>query len=99
MDVIAIRGYQLFAFSCSTDTQKGRLKLKLFEAYIRAQQLGGDEARAALVSCSDDPDRLEQEMRRDVDPEGRIKVFGRKHFADLSTHIREWIKSQKGRGS
>ncbi|HWP47345.1 MAG TPA: hypothetical protein VNM22_09310 [Candidatus Limnocylindrales bacterium] len=96
VDVMALRGYQLFAFSCSTESKKNSLKLKLFEAYIRARQLGGDEARVALVCCSDDPDGLEHEMRRDVDPEGRIRVFGRKHLRDLTEHIKTWIQSQSG---
>ncbi len=95
-DVAAMRGYQLFAFSCCTDADRGLLKLKLFEAYIRACQLGGDEARVALVCCSEDPEGLEHEMRRDVDPEGRIRVFGRKHLADLTMHIKSWIQSQSG---
>ncbi len=94
VDVIAMRGYQLFAFSCSTDCEKGLLKSKLFEAYIRARQLGGDEARVALVCCTDDPDRLQHEMRRDVDPEGRIRIFGRRDIVDLSSRVAEWIHSQ-----
>jgi hypothetical protein len=98
VDVIALRGYQLFAFSCSTESRKGLLKTKLFEAHIRARQLGGDEARVALVCCSDEPERLEHEMRRDVDPEGRIRVFGRRHLSDLSTKVAEWIQSQCGEG-
>lgn len=99
LDVVAIRGYQLFAFSCSTDTEQGdrsRVKKKLFEAYIRARQLGGDEACVALISCSKTPESLEKEMRRDYDLEGRVKVFGRKHFNDLSNNIRKWIESQSG---
>lgn len=94
VDVVALRGYQLFAASCSTDSKKGMLKFKLFEAYVRARQLGGDEARIALVCCSNDPDGLEHDMRRDVDPEGRIRVFGRKHLADLATRITQWIRTQ-----
>lgn len=96
VDVIALRGYQLFAFSCSTDSRKALLKSKLFEAYIRARQLGGDEARVALVCCNDEPERLEHEMRRDVDPEGRIRVFGRRHLSDLSNKVAEWIHTQCG---
>ncbi len=96
VDVIALRGYQLLAFSCSTDTKNKPLKLKLFEAYIRARQLGGDEARVALVCCSNDPDGLEREMQRDVDPEGRIRVFGRTHLAGLAAHLTQWIQSQSG---
>jgi hypothetical protein len=98
VDVVALRGYQLFAFSCSTDSGKGLLKSKLFEAYIRARQLGGDEARVALVCCSNDPEGLEHEMRRDVDPEGRIRVFGRKHLEDLAVHVKQWIQLQSREG-
>jgi len=88
-----MRGYQFCAIFRSTDTRKGLLKLKLFEAYVRARQLGGDEARVALVCCSNDRHGLEHEMRRDVDPEGRIRVFGRKHLANLAEYLREWIPS------
>jgi Card1-like endonuclease family protein len=94
VDVVALRGYQLFAISCSTDAGKGLLKSKLFEAYIRARQLGGDEARTALVCCSSKPEEIEQEMRRDVDPEGRIRVFGQSHLPDIRTHLINWIREQ-----
>jgi len=101
VDVVAIRGYQLFAFSCKAKSDekkdsKGELKLALFEAYVRAQQLGGDEALVALVCCAEDPQGLEQEMQRDFDLKGRIRVFGRKHLADLAFHIKDWIKSHSG---
>ncbi|MCL4424055.1 MAG: hypothetical protein M1553_01050 [Firmicutes bacterium] len=99
IDVVGMRGYQLFAISCSTDSSKRLLKHKLFEAFIRARQLGGDEARVALVCCSDDPERLEREMSRDVDvdlEQGTLRVFGRKHLADLPAHLAEWVKSQSG---
>jgi len=96
VDVVALRGYQLFACSCSTDSGKSLLKSKLFEAYIRARQLGGDEARVALVCCSDAPELVELEMRRDIDPEGRICVFGRKHLPRLAEYVSEWIQSQTG---
>jgi hypothetical protein len=94
MDLVVIRGYQLFGFSCSTDEKKALLKTKLFEAYIRAHQLGGDEARVALICTTSAPAGLEHEMKRDVDPEGRIRVFGRQHLAGLVTHLSEWILDQ-----
>ncbi|MEW6771597.1 MAG: DUF1887 family CARF protein [Bacillota bacterium] len=101
VDVVAVRGYQLFAFSCKAKSEeskggKGELKLALFEAYVRAQQLGGDEARVALVCCAEDPAGLQQEIRRDFDREGRIRVFGRKHLADLAAHLEGWIREQSG---
>lgn len=97
LDVIALRGYQLFAFSCgvrSNPNERGELKLKLFEAYVRARQLGGDEARVALVSTSGDPQSLEEEMERDINAEGHIKVFGQQHLANLKAEIGCWIKEQ-----
>lgn len=97
VDVVAVRGYQLFVFSCSTGTEKGQLKLKLFEAYVRARQLGGDEARVALVCLNSEPHLLEQEMQRDFAAEGQIRVFGQPHLGNLRTHIQEWILHQGGR--
>lgn len=95
-DVAAMRGYQLFAFSCSTTRDKGLLKQKLFEASMRAQQMGGDEACTALVCCAEEEDvkELEAEMRRDIIVKGRIKVFGRDCLKDLSGQIAEWISEQ-----
>lgn len=109
-DVVAMRGYQLFAFSCSTDTESvqggtDRLKKKLFEAAIRARQLGGDEARVALVCCSDNPDKLQREMRHvfagstDGPPEQgneHIKVFGCRDLPDLAGRVSQWIQHQSG---
>lgn len=56
-DVAFMRGYRLFAISCTTDSSKSLCKSKLFEAYIRAQQLGGSEARVALVCCVSNEDK------------------------------------------
>lgn len=102
VDVVAVRGYQLFSFSCKAKTEKysrnerKESKLALFEAYIRAQQLGGDEARVALVCCVEDPAGLEEEIRQTVDLRDRIKVFGREHLKKLDENIKRWIESQKG---
>lgn len=102
-DVVALRGYQLFAFSCGTDseTEKGgreRLKLKLVEAYVRARQIGGDEARVALVCCAEKPHELEQEMYHALDAEGRIKVFGQQQLANLTEEIQAWVEEQSKEG-
>jgi hypothetical protein len=90
LDVAFIRSYQLFAISCTTDDSQGLCKLKLFEAYLRARQLGGDEARVALVCCSDKPDALKHQL--DVILENpKIKVFGREHLSNLAGEIAAWI--------
>ncbi len=56
-DVITIRGYQCHFISCYTGSTKGPCKRKLFEVFTRARQIGGDEARVALVCLSDNPER------------------------------------------
>lgn len=99
VDVVAMRGYQLFAFSCGTDTEKikggkHRLKEKLFETYVRAKQIGGDEACAALVCPSQNPARLQQEMENVIGSAGRIQVFGQQHLEDLAQHLSQWIQIQ-----
>lgn len=76
IDVIALRGYQLFAFSCGTDSKRGQLKTKLFEAYFRARQIGGDEARVALVCTHHDPERLEDEAQDLLDMNAMSDLSG-----------------------
>lgn len=95
-DAAAIRGYQLFAFSCTTDRGKSLLKQKLFEVYVRARQMGGDEACAALVCCAERKTAriLEEEMRRDVVVKGHIHVFSQEQLVDLAEHIKDWVKEQ-----
>ncbi|MFA6373646.1 MAG: DUF1887 family CARF protein [Methanothrix sp.] len=100
LDVIAMRGYQLFALSCTTDLQKSRQKSKLFEAYIRARQMGGDEARVALVCCAlkdkDDgsPDVIQNEIEETWDAKGKLRVFGAEHLPNLSAYLKDWFDSQ-----
>lgn len=92
-DIAAMCGYQLFAISCTTDAKKGRCKLKLFEAYIRARQMGGDEARVALVCCYNRPDKLQQEIEEAWSTKGSVQVFGRQHLKDLPLHLKEWFET------
>ncbi|MGB9886321.1 MAG: Card1-like endonuclease domain-containing protein [Moorellales bacterium] len=96
VDVAAVRGYQLFVFSCKAASgSRPRLKLGLFEAHVRARQLGGDEARVALVCCAEDTESLEQEIQREFDlRRGRVRVFGRQDLAELSGHLQNWILEQ-----
>jgi len=104
-DVVAMRGYQLFAFSCTTESARKRggrelVKQKLFEAYVRARQMGGDEACVVLVCAmgQEEADKLQEEMRRDISPEGRIRVFGRECFVNLTGYIADWIRQQSKEG-
>lgn len=51
IDVALVRGHRLYVISCTTEAEDINIcKSKLFEVAIRARQLGGDLARAAIVS-------------------------------------------------
>ncbi|MBE9008450.1 DUF1887 family protein [Fortiea sp. LEGE XX443] len=99
-DVAFMRGYQLFAISCTTDKSKQVCKSKLFEAYIRAQQLGGSEARVALVCCASQKDvnALQTEISNVFSSDSnaiikdyKIAVFGADVLMNLSEEIDTWI--------
>lgn len=93
LDVVAMIGYQLFAISCiDDDRSQGETKRHLLEAYVRARQLGGDEARVALVSCVANPRVLRQEIERDWHAGGQIQVFGRDHLTQLARYFHDWFK-------
>ena len=92
-DVAATRGYQLFALSCTTDDKDGTCKQKLFEGFERAKQIGGDEARTALVCYSRDPVNLLDKFKREnFFAEGTVKVLGADHMRDLPKYLADWIK-------
>lgn len=96
-DVAAMRGSQLFAFSCSTAHRHSDLKHKLFEMYVRARQFGGDQACMALVCASGEPDLVQEEARQGLDT-NRILVIGREDLdvKRLGERIGAWIASQLG---
>ncbi len=93
-DVAFTRGYQLFGISCTAANEIKRCKPKLFEAYIRARQMGGDEARVALVCFYDRTNeirRLQKQLEDEWDVEGKIKVFGKDDIPKLKNKLRDWI--------
>jgi hypothetical protein len=65
----------------------------LFEAYVRARQLGGDEAQVSLVCCHDDASALQQEIEEDWFTEGRIRVFGRRDLGELDGQLKDWFET------
>lgn len=93
-DVIAIRGYQCHFISCTSSDNKGTCKLKLMEVFVRASQIGGDEARVALVCAYDSPGALENEVKGLFRAQGRVKVFGRKDFENLEKGLIGWFNKK-----
>lgn len=90
-DVAFTRGYQLFAISCTTTSKRNLCKQKLFEAYLRARQMGGDEARVALVCCNNEPGSLKAEITNSINDK-KIQVFGREDLKNLSQKLTNWIQ-------
>lgn len=95
-DVAFTYGYQLFAISCTTlgdqSGQRSATKLKLLEAYIRAQQMGGTEARVALVCLADEPNSIREELSGFLS-RSKVEVFGRSHLLTLDKSIAKWMKN------
>lgn len=51
LDVILLNGYQVCGISCTTSYKELECKNKGFEVIHRVRQIGGEEARAVLVTC------------------------------------------------
>lgn len=96
IDVAVLRGYQLFALSCGVTTNETEAKIKLLEIFTRGRQLGGDEARVALICLANDPEAIQQKLRLDWDAGDRIRVFGRQHLRELSKYLKDWFESVQG---
>ncbi len=99
LDVVTVVGHHLFAFSCGTAISKGarsELKLKLFEAVLRARQLGGDHAGVALVTAVDSAlaQEIQNEARQQIDADERIRVFDCAELGQLDHYISRWIAEQ-----
>lgn len=102
VDVVAMQGYRLLAISVTTDDEKGLAKLKLFEAIERARQMGGDEARVALVTFSEKPEKLKKLVgdvlhftENDVekpDWKSPVRVFGIYDLPNLAIGLEQWFK-------
>ncbi|MDF0556435.1 DUF1887 domain-containing protein [Kamptonema sp. UHCC 0994] len=98
-DVAFLRGYQLCGISCTTSPDHKKCKQKLFEAQLRVQQLGGDEARVALVCCDDLPSEwLKKELDFVVD-DSKIEVFGRQDLepTKFAKKLDLWIFRNAGK--
>lgn len=59
IDVLITNGYQICGISCGTSPETKELKAKGFEIILRSRQLGGDEARAVLVTLLDTDKTIE----------------------------------------
>lgn len=80
MDVIGIRGFRVFLFSCTVDSRNDLVKSKLFEAANRTARIGGEHARAAMVCLHPKPDEVLQTVREEHwEGYDRLRLFGAPH--------------------
>lgn len=99
LDVAAFKGYQLFAISCATYDRKREIKIKLFEADIRARQLGGDEAKVGVVSFAppdhehNNPANIKKEIEEEWNANGKFRVFGAEDLPHLTDRLKEWFNA------
>jgi hypothetical protein len=109
-DCFVMRGYQLFIISCAyiTTTQslakkKNSYKQKIFEILSRAEQIGGSEARVALVCMASNSENHRGELVDLVDTlekeldDNRIKIFGKEDVLDknrFDNKLREWFEKR-----
>lgn len=79
IDVIALRGYQLIGISCTTSTGTELCKKKGFEILLRTRQIGGDEAKAVLITRlpSKTVDIIQDSLRADTAGGDNILVLGK----------------------
>lgn len=93
LDAALTIGYQLFAISCIVTHKKSEAKEHLLEIFVRAGQLGGDEARFAAVTFCDDKavNELKSEVTEAWDAAGKIWVFGSNHIKDLYKYLLQWF--------
>ncbi|MDI6714677.1 MAG: DUF1887 family CARF protein [Thermodesulfovibrio sp.] len=75
IDVIIINGYQLIGISCTTSVRKNLCKSKGFEIFMRTRQIGGEEARAVLVTVLPESKKIELEQELEVDTGGKENIL------------------------
>lgn len=77
IDLSIIKGYQLIGLSCTTSDNLRLCKSKGFEILHRTRQIGGDEARAVLVT------RLERSATDDLSNELSVDTGGKENILVL----------------
>lgn len=80
MDVVAVRGYRVFLFSCTVDDKSYLVKSKLFEAANRTDRIAGEHARAAMLCLHQHPQKVLQTVQEEHWPGyDTLRLFGEKH--------------------
>lgn len=62
IDLVALKGYQITVFTCTTDETKSLTKSKSFEGLHRVEQLGGEHAKLCIVNMKENKEELDREL-------------------------------------
>lgn len=88
IDVMALCGYQMIVFSCTSGYKPGDCKQKAFEVNYRAVQMGGEHAKSVLVCLGDntnskDPclDGIRNDMTQ-FEAAQNFSIIGREDLSD-----------------
>jgi len=86
LDVIFLNAYQLISISCTMSSNKGICKKNGFEVVLRTRQIGGDEARAILITFAESFSAkiMQQELIYETGGSKNILVLG---IEDLKPEI------------
>lgn len=97
-DVVAIRGYRPYLFSCTIADKIKKTKLKLFEAIHNARRIGGDHARVALYCMYEKPGYIAALVRPGGwAGYGFVRVFGAPHIRGNSEPC--WVEADGNEGA
>ncbi len=96
LDVVAVLGYQIVLVSCSVVTDSPVVKLKAMEALHRARQLGGDEARAVMLSGTNKVNAsiIEDELRDEIgSASAPLQVWGADKWSQLQNAFAAYLRN------
>ena len=95
LDVVAVLGYQIVLVSCSVVTDSPVVKLKAMEALHRSRQLGGDEARAVMLSGTDRNNAgiIEEELKDEMgSARAPLQVWGVDKWSRLQNAFTAYLR-------
>ena len=85
IDVVVVKGFRMFLFSCTTSQKIKLVKQKAFEALFRAEQLGGEHAKVIIVST----------MFNTPCIPGKIKFSRKSNLEELGRDVKQFNADQK----
>ena len=95
LDVVAVLGYQIVVVSCTTAFASQTVKQKAMEAYHRARQLGGDEARAVVLCANwkaSEINLIQEELKDETGSSDLpLQIWGKRKWNELSSNFEQYL--------